>query len=62
MIRVFAISCALLAITGCSQIQMRKCVRDMVSSNEPYQTQADRDDSETLARQICLQKAAGKGN
>jgi hypothetical protein len=41
---------------------MHQCVRDKVSSNEPYQTQADRDDTEALARQMCLQQAAGKGN
>ena len=61
VIRVFAISCALLAITGCGHIQMQQCVREMVSSNEPYPTQVDRDDSEALARQLCLRKLGGKG-
>ena len=62
MIRVLAISCALLALAGCSQIDMYRCVRDRVNSDEPYQTQADRDDTEALARQLCQQKAASKGN
>jgi hypothetical protein len=59
---VIAISCVLLAVTGCSQIQMLRCVREKVNSNEPYQTQAERDATEALARQLCLRKAAGQGN
>jgi len=62
MIRVFTVACALLAVTGCGQIEMYRCVRDRVVGNEPYPTQADRDDTEALARQMCRQKAAAKGN
>ena len=53
---------ALLAATGCGQVQTYRCVRDIVNRNEPYQTQADRDDSEALARQTCSQRAAGGSN
>jgi hypothetical protein len=53
---------ALLAAAGCSQVQTYRCVRDIVNRNEPYQTQADRDDSEALARQTCSQRAAGTSN
>jgi hypothetical protein len=60
--RTLAIACALLAFAGCAQIQLHKCVRDMVNSNEPYPTQADRDDSEALAKQLCLRKAAAGGS
>ena len=60
--RCFALSCALLAVTGCGQIQMYQCVREKVNSNEPYLTQADRDETEALARQMCRQQSAGKGN
>jgi hypothetical protein len=41
---------------------MFQCVREKVNSNEPYLTQADRDETEALARQMCRQQAAGKGN
>ena len=61
MIRVLAFACAVLALTGCGQWQTYKCVRDMVNRNEPYQTPADRDDSEALARQTCRERAASKG-
>lgn len=53
---------ALLAAAGCGQVQTYRCVRDIVNRNEPYQTQADRDDSEALARQTCSQRPAGTGN
>lgn len=62
MIRVPGILCALLALAGCGQIEQYRCVRDRVNSNEPYLTQADRDDTEVLARQLCQQKTAGKGS
>jgi hypothetical protein len=62
MIRLLVAACLLLASAGCSQYQLHKCVRDVVSGGEPYQAQADRDDSEALARQLCRQRAAGKGN
>jgi hypothetical protein len=62
MIKSLMLVCACLAVSGCSQWQSYKCVRDIVSRNEPYQTQADRDDSEALARQACRERAAGKGN
>jgi hypothetical protein len=62
MIRILGILCALLALSGCGQIEQYRCVRDRVNSNEPYLTQADRDDTEVLARQLCRQKATGKGN
>jgi hypothetical protein len=52
----------LLVLAGCSQWQTYKCVRDTVSRNEPYHSQADREDSESLARQACRERAAGKGN
>jgi hypothetical protein len=60
--RVFAVTCALLALYGCSQWQTYKCVRDTVSRNEPYYNQADREDSESLAWQACRERAAAKGN
>jgi hypothetical protein len=41
---------------------MYQCVREKVNSNEPYLTQADRDETEALARQMCRQQSAGKGN
>ncbi len=56
------IASALLAAAGCGQVQTYRCVRDIVNRNEPYQTQADRDDSEALARQTCSQRAAGNSN
>ena len=62
MYRVLAVTCALLALSGCSQWQSYKCVRDSVDRNGPYHNQADRDDSESLARQACGERAAGKGN
>jgi hypothetical protein len=57
-----AIACATTLLAGCSQMRLYKCVRDTVNANEPYQTQADRDDSETLARQVCREKAEMRGN
>jgi len=48
----------LLALGGCSQWQTYKCVRDTVARNEPYYSQADRDDSELLARQACRERAS----
>jgi hypothetical protein len=62
VIKVLAMTCACLALTGCGQWQSYKCVRDMVNRNEPYQTPQDRDDSEALARQTCRERAAAKGN
>ncbi len=62
MYLVLAVTCALLVLAGCSQWQTYKCVRDTVSRNEPYHSQADREDSESLARQACRERAAGKGN
>jgi hypothetical protein len=56
--RVVAIACALLLLGGCSQWQAYKCVRDMVNRNEPYYSQADRDDSEALARQACRERSS----
>jgi len=56
--RVLAVACALLALGGCSQWQTYKCVRDTVARNEPYYSQADRDDSELLARQACRERAS----
>jgi hypothetical protein len=55
------LACALLVLSGCSQWRSYQCVRDIVSRNEPYLSQADRDDSEALARQTCRERAAGKG-
>jgi hypothetical protein len=60
--RVLGVACALLALGGCSQWQTYKCVRDTVSRNEPYYSQADRDDSESLAWQTCRERGAAKGN
>ncbi len=60
MIRAIAILSVLIALTGCSQIE--KCVRALVKSSEPYTTQEDRDQTEALARQMCREKASGKGN
>jgi hypothetical protein len=62
VIRILVISCALLAFSACSQMQESKCVRDMVRSNEPYQTHGDRDDSEVMAKQICRQRTEGKSS
>ena len=62
MIRRFACCCALLALTACSQVQQYRCVRDIVNSHEPYPTLADRYDTEALAKQVCAQRAAAKGN
>jgi hypothetical protein len=56
------IASSLLAAAGCGQMQTYRCVRDIVNRNEPYQNQADRDDSEALARQTCSQRAAGGSN
>ena len=53
---------AALLLTGCGQWQTMKCVRDIVNRNAPYQTDADRDDSEQLARQTCRERAENKGN
>ncbi|MGL6112815.1 MAG: hypothetical protein ACRC2B_22190 [Rubrivivax sp.] len=62
MSKVLAVVCALLAFGGCSQWQTYKCVRDTVARSEPHHSQADRDDSESLARQACRERAAGKDN
>ena len=62
MIKILAITCALASLAGCSQFRQQKCVRDMVSNNEPYLSQADRDDSESLARQVCRERAESRGN
>jgi hypothetical protein len=62
MFRVLAVACTVLALGGCSQWQAYKCVRDTVSRNEPYHSQADRDDSESLAWQACRERGAAKGN
>jgi hypothetical protein len=59
--KLLVVACALLALTGCGQWQTYKCVRDTVSRNEPYQSPADRDDSEALAWQVCRERAAAKG-
>lgn len=60
--RIAMTLCALLLLAGCGQWQMMKCVRDIVNKNAPYQTDADRDDSEQLARQTCRERAESKGN
>jgi hypothetical protein len=62
MIRLLALACVLTLLGGCSQFRLYKCVRDTVNSNEPYQTQADRDDSEALAKQMCRERADARGN
>jgi hypothetical protein len=62
MIRLLAIVCAMTFLASCSQFRLEKCVRDIVSNNEPYQTQADRDDSEMLARRVYWERAAARGN
>lgn len=56
--RVLALTCALLVLSGCAQWQTYKCVRDAVARNEPYHSQADRDDSELLARQVCRERTS----
>jgi hypothetical protein len=56
--RVVAFACAVWVLGGCSQWQTYKCVRDMVDRNEPYYSQADRDDSEALARQACRERSS----
>ena len=53
---------AALLLAGCSQWRMMRCVNDIVDRNGPYQTDADRDDSEQLARQTCRERAESKGN
>ena len=58
MIRTLALAGAMLALAGCGQWQTFKCVRDTVNRNEPYQTPADRDDSEALAWQACRERTA----
>jgi hypothetical protein len=62
MIRVLASVCAMALLASCSQLRLQKCVRDMVKNNEPYQNQAERDDSELLARQVCRERAEARGN
>ncbi len=57
----FALPVALL-LAGCGQWQMMKCVNDIVNKNAPYYSDADRDDSEQLARQTCRERAESKGN
>ncbi len=59
--RVIAAACVLLLLSGCAQWQTYKCVRDVVSRNEPYLSQADRDDSESLAWQACRERRASAG-
>ena len=59
--RAAAALCAALLVAGCSQWQMMKCVRNIVDRNAPYQSDADREDSEQLARQTCREQAEGKG-
>jgi hypothetical protein len=49
-------------LASCSQLRLQNCVRDMVNNNEPYQNQAERDDSESLARQVCRERAEARGN
>jgi hypothetical protein len=49
-------------LASCSQFRLQRCVRDMVNHNEPYQTLADCDDSEALARQVCRERAEDRGN
>jgi uncharacterized lipoprotein len=60
--KLLVLACALLVLSGCSQWRSYQCVRDTVSRSEPFQSQADRDDAEALARQQCRERAAGKGN
>ncbi len=60
--RILAIACAITLLAGCSQLRLQKCVRDMVNNNEPYLSQAERDDSESLARQMCRERAEARGN
>jgi hypothetical protein len=61
MMRLVLGCCALLALSACSQIQQYRCVRDIVNSQEPYPTTADRVDTESFAKQICAQRAASGG-
>jgi len=60
-IRLTAVLGSALLLAGCSQWQMMKCVRNIVDRNAPYQSDADREDSEQLARQTCREQAEGKG-
>ena len=60
--RLAATLAATLLLAGCSQWQMMRCVSDIVSRNEPYYSDADRDDSEQVARQTCREQAARKNN
>lgn len=55
-----ALACA--ALAGCSQYQQYRCVRDMVNGGEPYPSPADRWDAEAMAKDLCAQRAAAKGN
>jgi hypothetical protein len=59
---MLAIVCAMTFLASCSQLRLERCVRDIVNNNEPYQTQADRDDSAMLARQVCRERAEARGN
>lgn len=61
-IRIPVIACAMTLLASCSQFRLQRCVRDMVNHNEPYQTLADCDDSEALARQVCRERAEDRGN
>mgnify|MGYP001764063246 CR=1 FL=1 len=61
MMRVLLICCALWTLTACSQVQQYRCVRDIVNSQEPYPTPADRIDTESFAKQLCAQRAAAAG-
>ena len=58
--RPAAVLAAALLLGGCSQWQMMKCVRGIVDRNGPYQSDADREDSEQLARQTCREQAEAK--
>lgn len=45
-----------LALSACSQYQQYRCVRDMVDSNGPYPSPADRWDAEAMAKDYCAQR------
>ena len=59
-LRLTALLGSALLLAGCSQWQMMKCVRNIVDRNAPYQSDADREDSEQLARQTCREQAEGR--
>ena len=60
-VRTVVMGLLLLALSGCSQYQQYRCVRDMVNSHEPYPSLADRWDAEAMAKEMCAQRAATKG-